>query len=185
MKDKSFEKLDELLSTKSYEALNSEEKLWVNEHLGGVRTYQKLAALIKSAAVEKEMSLSKSTKRDLVQKMKAQHQPLWLKALHYKTPAYVSFLIALLFLVVAVFSIPRREVIMEKPVLVKTDPIIDTVFVKTPADTVFIEKLVSVPVYVAQEATDVQSETTVDTTALQAKSLAEQEDFRTLLVQLK
>ncbi len=173
-----FNRLDEILRTKTYADLNDEDRAWIDEVVGR-SGFEELSSLVSSVSRERERAVSSNVKTDLVREMKKKHRGALAVWLSYKTPMYANAL-ALLFIAVSVWVfLPAREVIVEKPVTVRV-PVVDTVTVQLPSDTVFIERKirVEVPVYLTRTAAPKE----VNEKEVRSKPLAEDEALRELLV---
>ncbi|MBT31757.1 MAG: hypothetical protein CMO01_19030 [Thalassobius sp.] len=180
MGNKSIELIDQLLKTRDFNELNEFEKLLVEEHLGGERIYQKYRSLVLASSTEYEMPVSSSVKQSLMAKMTKQHQPVWVKAFNYRLPAYASAAIAVLLMTVIYLMLPTKEIVVEKTVEIPATPITDTVFVQGKTDTIFVERKVEVPVYIT--VNEPKSEQEEVNSSFTGKTLADQQDIRSLLV---
>lgn len=177
--------IDLLLKTKTYTELSAQEQIWVNENLGGAMGYQNLASAVKMASQEQKMSVESSTKKALMQQMKASKESFLSKVFRYKIPAYASALMLILAVGLTFFLTSQKEIIVEKRIALPTKTIVDTVKIAQPNDTIFIEKIKEVPVYITeQKTTSHASQTPVKNTqnSLSEKSLAEQKELKNLLV---
>lgn len=175
-------KIDVLLKTKSYTELSEQEQLWVNENLGGETAYQNLASAIQRASQEQKMSVKSSTKKALMQQMKASKEPFWSKIIHYKVPAYASALMLVLAVGLTFFLTSQKEVIVEKRIALSAKTIVDTVKIAQPNDTIFVEKIKEVPVYITEQKTISNPTQTPAKNNLSEKSLADQKELKNLLV---
>jgi hypothetical protein len=95
-------------------------------------------------------------------------------------PAYA---VVLLLLAVGsiYFLLPEKERVVLQTVEVAGEPVIDTVFVEQPADTVFVELERRVPVYITKYVEPKPVEVETVELSPNAKSLAEQKELRSLL----
>ena len=176
-------RLDELLQSKDFKDLDPDEKKWIEEELGGEEAYMKLRSIVNASASEPEMSVSGSVKQSLMTAMKRKNQPQWAKLINFQIPAYVGALILFISIVFVILAEPQTQVV-EKIVEVPSDPVIDTVFVQTKADTVFIDRIKEVPVYLTVEETPEQVTPEEPIPPLTSKSLADQEEIRKLIVRM-
>ncbi len=173
---KDFERLDKLLRTRAYEQLTEEEQAWVLETVG-VEAYNELSKLVSGLASEKERPTSKRVKTQLIREFRSKHRvTAWYE---YRIPAYVNMMLVVAVGLVVWFFAPPKEVIIERQELVEV-PIVETITIELPGDTVFIERpvRVEVPVYITQE---IPEEIVVQPSS-KAKSLRESKALSELLV---
>jgi hypothetical protein len=143
-----FDRLDQLLKAKSYNELSNEEKSWVDDKVG-MNSYEELHGIIHKLQLDHEIKTKHTTKQALLSKMKAKHGRSGAFAwLNYKTPVFANLMILVAILSGFYFIQPTKEVIIEKPITVNV-PVIDTLIIQSPPDTVYIEKrvLIEVPIY--------------------------------------
>ena len=95
-------------------------------------------------------------------------------------PAYASAAIAVLLMTVIYLMLPTKEIVVEKTVEIPATPITDTVFVQGKTDTIFVERKVEVPVYIT--VNEPKSEQEEVNSSFTGKTLADQQDIRSLLV---
>lgn len=182
MKKDSFQELDDLLVNKAFDELSSSEKEWVLEHLDA-NQYEKLRALVTASKQDQILKTSPKTKDALMAQMKAKRKPAAAGIFSFQVPAYAASLVLALVVAVLLIFRPVKEVPVEKIVTVASEPLIDTVFVNQ-IDTIYIDKRVEVPVYITKLVEPIKEEKEIQET-LSNKSLADQEDIRSLLVQSK
>ncbi|TRX59028.1 hypothetical protein FNH22_10890 [Fulvivirga sp. M361] len=182
MENKHSEKLDHLLTTKRYDELTAEEREWVEAELGGEEVFHPLSHIVKTAAREEKMAVSAHVRQSLVTRMKSKHKPLWVRVLNYKMPAYIGVLLLIMGIFVVFFAVPERQVIVQKTVTIAAEPVVDTVFIVQRADTVFLERIVEVPVYLSvHQENKKPQEKPVE---LSGQSLADHEEWTDLLVRM-
>lgn len=152
MKNEEFNRLDKLVKSKAYTDLNAEDREWINEEVGA-DAYKELSILASSISGEKEKTIRKQVKSDLIKTMKRKHRGVLATTLGYRTPMYANVMALLLLVTVAWFVLPAKEVIIEKLITINV-PVVDTVTIQLPSDTVFIERKVrvEVPIYLTKTA---------------------------------
>lgn len=184
MKSDYSEYIDHLIKTKSYSDLSAEEKEYVDENIGGVKSYESLSRIVKG--LQKEMEVSSSTKQSLVRMMKEKNKSVWSLAMSYKIPAYFFFIFLPIIIFLTVIVSPEKVRMVETQVEIPGKTIVDTVYLKQEPDTVFVERTVRIPVYITQNIEE-ENESVDEKKAEQPikKSLADQEDLRKLLSQTK
>ncbi len=181
MENRAFNKLDELLKQKSYEELSFEESQFVEEQVGGEQAYNDLRLLVAQSQQSMSMPVRHAVKRDLSHRFKIKYQKAPLYWLSYKTPVYANVLLVVVAILLAWYLKPAEQVIAEKIVTVQLPARveIDTLFVRLPADTVFIEKRIRVEVPVYITATE---EPPADRPIIKGSTLSDQQGLRELLV---
>ena len=174
--------IDQRLKDSDYESLSPNEKMWVDEHLGGKAGYTSLAQLVLEATATSVMPTQANTKAVLMAKMKSRHQPAWQKALAFRVPAYLASALVVL-------AIVTTAALMPKPVPPQPSPPIqlvkvDTVYLQSVPDTVFVERQVKVPVYIAVNKTPPKDKPLLTKTPskLTGKPLAAQSEVQDFLV---
>lgn len=180
MENKEFDKLDALLRQKEYADLSLEEKLFVEEQIGGECAYLDLFTLINQAKATNTRPISLSTKRSLTNRFKQKNRPDTTSWINLKLPVYANLPVAALLVVVIWVLLPAKEVEIDKIVTVQLPPKVDTLLVKLPSDTIYIEKKVrvEVPVYI----TKIEKKKSVEQSKISGSTLAEQQGLRELLV---
>ena len=185
MENLEFEKMDELIRLKSFSDLTREEKEWVKDQMGGEEAYTRLRTLVLEVSSEKVPDVPGSLKKSLVMAMRMKHsrpRSVWYNILNYRIPAYAGFLALLLIMTLYAITLPPEEVIVEKTVEVPSEPVVDTVYIQSKPDTIFIEKIIEKPIYLTREVE--KTEPGKSPATLSGKSLADQEDIRSLLSRL-
>ena len=192
MRNQEDEKLDLLLITRRYHELSEKEKNWVDGEVGGEASYKRMRQLLLAIQSDITVPTDLSVKRSLINKMKIMHQPIWARVVRYRMPSYTVAICSAIIGVLLFFTFPRKEIIVEKPVLAEVNPA-PVVVTEYMTDTVFVERIIKVPVYQQvkaplkghgdgrQEITD-QESTGHETTDLPIRSLAQQTELRNLLV---
>ena len=172
--------LDELLIHKSFENLNEEERQFVLENLDR-QQYDRLRALIVGVNADKEIKTKPSTKDQLMLQMKAKRKPIYLAILQFKVSAFAAVCLLFIMAISVYFFQPVQTVEVQKIVTIPAAPKINTVVVNQ-IDTIYIEKQVEVPVYITKyiPTNPKQKESPEN---LSNKSLADQADIRSLLVE--
>lgn len=177
-----FDRLEKLLKTGDFQTLDSQDKLWVEKNLSGEEAFSKLQRIVSETKMEREKSVHPGVKADLMNKFHQKHQPQWKLAFQWSVPAYAAGLFLIVCTTLIYFLVPTKERVVEK--LVLQDPVIDTVFVASKPDTVFIEQTVEVPVYVTvyKEVEPENLPTLAGVRKPKGKSLADQSDIKDILV---
>ncbi|MEL7002787.1 MAG: hypothetical protein AAFN93_08650 [Bacteroidota bacterium] len=183
MEDKLYESVDELLKNKSFHELTTQERLVIDEYVGGEREYNRLKAIIHEIVGKNEMNISIDVKKSLMLKMKAKHRPVWLSLVGYKMPAYAVVLALFLFGLAFYFFGPKKEVEVLKTITKTTEPIIDTVYLTSTPDTIYVERKieVKVPVYLSAEVKEDPRLPNEQEVIRPGKSLADQGELRSIL----
>ncbi|MEO1053714.1 MAG: hypothetical protein AAFX87_23965 [Bacteroidota bacterium] len=177
MDKEAFKGLEYLIRNKTYDALEDAERAWVNDQIGGEAAYMRLYDLVRTAQSEREMPLKTSSKRRLMAQFKAKHKSTGVAFINYRIPAYAVIAPVILLLVIW-FLIPAKQVLIEKPVFVEREvylpsPVqIDTVEIELPPDTVFLERVVKIPVYLSTAKEEPKKRKRI----FKGRSLAEQND---------
>ncbi len=176
MEDRQLDRIEELLMTKDYADLTSEEKLLVQDEIGGEEVYR----LYRLSTAER-FTTKRATKKKLMSAMRARHQSWVFRIINAKVPAYAALTMLTLLLVGVLFFQPVEQVLVETPVYVKGETIRDTVFVQQ-IDTFYVDRPIYRTVYVEAEV----QESTEDVDPLKptrkSKSLAQQSGIRDILV---
>jgi hypothetical protein len=181
MENELFEKLDQLLLTKRYEELTREERFWMDEQLDGELTYSRLHLILCSSASETTLLVDASIKKSLIKKMKLKNRSQWARVVNYNVPAYAVAILLLLVATLVLLVTPKQDKVVEKIVTVTPRQPPATTVTKFVTDTIFVDHIIKVPVYVPSQTKD---KTSVDKSiALPGKSLADQIELRNLLVQ--
>jgi hypothetical protein len=132
------EKLESLIQSKSWLELDDDEKTFVIEKIGSEARYDALRKVNRALVTAQKVDLSPdpSTLRDLHERLKQKRQPafsLWA----YRMPAVASLLLFVL-VGAAGWYVGRENSIKATAFIVKTD----TVYLSTPPDTIYINKVV-------------------------------------------
>lgn len=177
MKNEEFNKLDHLFKTKIYSELSEEERNWVDDVIGK-NAYEELSLMITDVSNEMTREVNPAIKSDLMKAMKRKNRSVLASMLSYRTPMYVNAVLVAVVFAFTWFITPEREVIVERPVTV-TIPVVDTVTIQLPPDTVLIEKQVrvEVPVYLTRTEIPEQEKKEVE-----SKPFAEEQALQDLLV---
>ena len=175
-------KLDDLLRSKSYQELTEEQKFWIDNELGGEEAYSRLRGIVTSSASELHMEVDSSVKQSLMRQIKMKNQSHIGRIFNFKVPAYLTLIVVLFSLAFVLLAEPETKVV-EKIVEIPSQPVIDTLYIETRADTVYIERTKEVPVYLTLE-TEKEQNIENPIPPLAGKSLADQEEIRKLLVRL-
>ena len=179
MENENLERIDHLIKTKTIEDLTSSESSLIERELG-LENFRELSQLAQGLKDEKYRSTSSSVKRDLSAEFKKRNRPFYISILSHKLPVYVQF-ICLIFLVPLIWIlIPEKEIVIENKVTV-TVPVHDTITIQLPADTVFIQKEIRVPVF-QTKIVEVSPERKSNDTQVKAKNFAEEKTLNELLV---
>lgn len=151
MKDREFEQLEVLLRSKSFEELDRREKEWVMT-LMQESEYESMFRAAGGLRAEDMFDVKAEVKKDLVAAMKKRRKGRLRSLLTYKTPLPLNLITLCVILALGWFLVPSKEIIIDRQVYVKV-PVIDTVTIQLPPDTLFLEKkiFIEVPVYVAKE----------------------------------
>lgn len=182
MENREFNKLDELLRQKSYQELTSDELQFVEEQIGGEQAYNELKFLVVKAQQTGSKPISPRIKSDLLHRIKAKNQRSSFFWLSYKTPVYANVLLVVVAILFVWYLKPAKEVIVEKAVTVQLPPIIDTLLIQLPPDTIFIEKQIRVEVPVYITATE---EAPAEDSIIKGISLGDQQALKELLVSVR
>ena len=184
MKDNTYEIIDDLLRSKRYDELEDSEITLVNENLGGKAEYDKLSSIVRAVGSQSDLRVSTDIKTDLIRKIKQRNRPFWMLWLSYKMPSYASVLLVLIVFVATYYLRPVKEVPVEKIVNVPSVPVVDTLVIELPPDTVFIEKIIRTPIYLTkQEEKEEEKPTPQPNVTVKGKSLADQGELRSLLIE--
>lgn len=180
MKNKEFDQLDALLRQKDFRDLSAEEKLFVEEQIGGERAYKDISILINTAKEAKSIAVSSSIKRNLTNKFKQRNKSATVSWFNFKLPVYANLPIAALLALFIWLVLPTKEIEVDKIVTVQLPPKVDTLLIQSPSDTIFIEKKVriEVPVYITK-IEETQSE---KQPKISGSTLADQQGLADLLV---
>ena len=180
MKNEEFDKLEVLLRQKYFADLSPDEKLFVEEQIGGERAYLDLFTMINQAKATKTRSVSSSTKRKLTSKFKQKHQSFADSWINFKLPVYVNLPVAVLIVVIIWVSLPAKVVQIDKIVTVQLPSKADTILVYSPSDTIYIEKKIhiKVPVYITKN----EEKQPKEQPKILGSTLAEQQGLTDLLV---
>jgi hypothetical protein len=159
-----IERLELLLSTKTWEQLSPDEKALAMQELGSVEQYV-LMRKIGQTLVQNEPELSPDPEilATITRAFQEKHKPVWQRALEWRVPAYA--LIIPVLLIVAVILISVRPVTNATQTSKVTLPVRDTLYVKLAPDTVFVERTViryvekpkEVPAYTIVNTSDKES----------------------------
>ena len=177
MENKEFERLETLLKSKSYEALTQEEQDWVETEIGGERAFKHLAQFMIELSAEPIQKPSPKTKKELVNAFRSKNQTTWSRVLSYRMPVIASAFVWILIAIGFWFTIPKKEVIVEKQIPFETVKL-DTLYVELPQDTVIIEKTIRIEVPVYLPAPEKEPEIIV----VKGDAMSEQKDLQRLLV---
>lgn len=175
-----FEKIEQLLNKGSFESLSEEDQYWVKENLGGAEAYDHLRESTIIARQEKAIPVSSGVKKDLMKQFKEKHQPGWKLVLQWKIPAYAALILLIAVSSSLITFLPEKERLVEK--YVWQDPVVDTVFVASEPDTVFIERTIERPVYVKVYETSEETPVVAVERKSKGKSLADQSEIKDILV---
>ncbi len=179
MKDE-FEKIEKILKRGPFDTLSEEDQYWVKENLGGAEAFDHLRESTIIAHREKDLPVSSGVKRDLMKQFKEKHQPRWKLVLQWKVPAYAVMILLMAVTGSLISFMPEKERVVEK--YVRQDPVIDTVYVASQPDTVFIERTVERPVYVKVYETTEETPVVAVERKSKGKSLADQSEIKDILV---
>lgn len=177
---KEFEKIEQLLNKGNFNALTEEDQYWIKENFGGAEAFDHLRDSIMIARKEKLMPVRSDVKKDLMKQFQKKHQPRWKLALQWKMPAYAVAILLVLVTGSLLAFMPEKERLVEKYVL--QDPVIDTVYLVSKPDTIFIERTIEQPVYVKVFETTDETPVVAEERKLRGKSLAEQSEIKDILV---
>lgn len=178
METNDFEKLDQLIKTKSFDQLSEQEKQWVLKLLPDIQVYTKVRHMITEVHTDATPKLARSTKIDLMHQFKTKHSSTSFGWLYYKLPAHASFLCAIGLALLFWLLTPTKEIVVEKPVTVHLPGRVDTLIVRSAPDTIYVHKVkrVEVPVYITQH------EKMISEPNIQGSSMAEQSELDDFLV---
>ncbi len=176
-----FEKLDQLLRVGDFESLSGEDQHWIEESIGSAEAFDRLRETTIIARQENVKNVRPQVKKDLMKQFKEKHQPGWKLVLQWKIPAYAAMLIVALISSLLMTLMPEKERIVER--YIPQQPIVDTVFVASEPDTVFIERTIDRPVYVKVFEEEEKSTPVVAVERIRkGKSLADQSGIKDILV---
>ena len=180
MEQNRTERLDDLLRSTNYEQLGEQDRAWIDEELGE-KAYKDLRLLIAGVSEEKVRSVSAETKFALMNEFRIRNRSVFAKVLSVKIPGYVA-VILLLLIGSLYFVIPPKERVLVERMEIPAQPVIDTVFMTSEPDTVFIETEKEVPVYITKYVEQVTDpDEAQDNQQVREKSLADQVELRSLL----
>ena len=179
MKNDQSLKIDHLIHTKQYEELSQEDKLLVDEHLGGKKSFEHYQLLFRESHATQERPVSRSVANNLSTRFKQKNRPVWYSLFNYRIPAYVSMMLITLMMTASWWWTTRHPNMIEVTKEVYLPGKTDTLLVELPPDTIVIEKVIqqTIPVYITS---NVPVEKTQETT--EGSSLAEQQDLTEFLV---
>ncbi|MEQ8469901.1 MAG: hypothetical protein RIC35_01880 [Marinoscillum sp.] len=169
--------IDQLIRTTPYNKLSKEELEIVSAHIGSEQEYTGLRTLLLAASSTRTLEVSSRVRSDLTERMKAKNQHWMVSLWAYKTPAYLNLAVVLALVVLTWLLLPAREVVIQKPIVVELPGKTDTLVVVSPADTIYIDKIIEikVPVFASFDSKkDPQPST-------KGSTLADQKELRELL----
>ncbi|MEQ8358484.1 MAG: hypothetical protein RH860_03285 [Cytophagales bacterium] len=143
--------IDELIKSKNYDDLNAEERKIVEKEFGGEKAYNSYRKLVVLAS-ENKFAPGKEVKSKLDKSLRLANPSWWQIAVDYKLPANAAVPAMIVLLCLSFWINKTETIIIEKPKIVQTEPIIDTVFIdKLVTDTLIIENIrrIEVPVYIS------------------------------------
>lgn len=175
-----FEKIEALLQSGDFRTLGTEDQHWIKENFGGADAFDHLRQTVLMAQKEKTKPVRAHVKSDLMKQFKSKHQPAWKLLLQWKIPMHLAFLMMFVFSAILMVMLPVQERVVEK--YVQQDPIIDTVFIASEPDTVFIERTIERPVYVKMYQEVEEEPVLVAERRTKGKSLADQSEIKDILV---
>ncbi|MDW3191690.1 MAG: hypothetical protein R8G66_04975 [Cytophagales bacterium] len=175
-----FDKIERLLQAGDFDTLSAEDQFWIKDHLGSPETFDQLREATIIARTEKELPVRSKVKQDLMRQFKEKHQPGWKLVLQWKVPAYAAVLMLMLVATTLITFMPEKERIVET--FIAQEPVIDTVYVVSQPDTVFIERIVEQPVYVKVVEEAEEAPVLAVERKSKGKSLADQSDIKDILV---
>ena len=172
-------KIDHLIQTKHYEELSQEDKLLIEEHLGGKKSFEQYRILFKETYATQERPVSRSVANNLSTRFKQKNRPVWYSLFNYRIPAYASIMLIALIMTASWWWTTSHPNMIEVTKEVYLPGKTDTLLVQLPPDTIVIEKVIqkTIPVYITS---NVPSEKTQEST--EGSSLAEQQDLTEFLV---
>ncbi|MEP3387702.1 MAG: hypothetical protein ABJO02_05920 [Reichenbachiella sp.] len=178
METTDLERLDHLIRSKAYDQLSESEEKWILEHLPNEIAYTKIRHIVLELSSEPVPKLARSSKADLMRQFKTKHASPTYNWLNYRIPAHLSFLVAIGLAFLIWWISPSREIIIEKPVTVQLPGRIDTLFIHSKPDTVFIDKVrrIEVPIYITKK------EEASPEKDIKGSSMAEQHELDDFLV---
>lgn len=178
MENHDFESLDQLLRSKSYADLTSEERDYVNKAVGGELQYANLQQLIHETSLSRESTLNEHVKKDLMRRMKRNNPSFLYQIYHYKIPAYAVAML-LIILVTGFMTFGPARVITEVKTKTIALPVkVDTLWVQLPPDTIVIEKIIK-----TEALTTLRTSTTDEPQkAVKGNSMADQKVLHDFLV---
>ncbi len=173
--------LDNILKTKSYNELTEDELRIIKEEFGGERGFVQFKNLVMAASAN-DLSPNRNVKQKLDEAVELMYPSLWQRLVNVQVPAYAAVPAMILLMLFAYWIKQPETQIIEKQQIVQADPIIDTVFVETEADTVFIENIrrVEVPVYITLNEEKVKPKKEEDE-VFEGSNLTQQSDLMDLL----
>ena len=177
-----FDRLERLLESGEFASLSIEDQHWVNENLGDEAAYNKLTKVVGIANRDMRVLVSPKVRRDLMKQFRQKHQPNWVLAVQWKIPAYVAVMAILTFSFLITWLIPAQERIVER--LVSQEMIVDTIYVASKPDTVFIKQTIEKPIYITvyKERESEKSQVAAIVREPKGKSLADQSEIKDILV---
>ena len=175
-----FDKIDRLLKAGDFESLNEEDQYWVRDNLGSAEAFNELRETTMIARNEREMPVRSKVKKDLMRQFQEKHRPGWKLALQWKVPAYAVAIMLMIVSAAIVTFMPEKERLVET--YNAQEPIIDTVYIASQPDTVFIERTIERPVYVKVVAEAEEAPVLEVERKSRGKSLADQSDIKDILV---
>lgn len=177
---KEFEKVERLLQTGDFDTQSAEDQDWIENNLGSASAFDELRNATLIARNEKEVPVKTNVKKDLMNQFKEKYQPGWKLALQWKIPAYAAMLVLIAVTSAIVIFMPEKERLVEKYVF--QDPLIDTVYVASQPDTIFIERTIERPVYVKVYEESEEAPVLAAERKSRGKSLADQSEIKDILV---
>lgn len=176
-----FDKIERLLQSGNFNSLSPEDQYWVKDNLGSPEAFDQLRETTIIARQEKAVPVRSKVKQDLMRQYKTKHQPAWKQVLQWQMPAYAAMLMLVFVTTTIITFMPEKERLVET--FIVQEPIVDTVYVASQPDTIFIERTIERPVYVkvVEEEPEEATVLAVERKS-KGKSLADQSDIKDILV---
>jgi len=181
---KPTEKIEELLSTKSFDSLTPEEQAFVIHELGSPSEYEALRKV--GAGLSAKVDSPTPNPRILknLQHLMQEKKPSAFPVFQLKVPAYVSAMLIIFFSSIAWIAAKTTSTETEPLAVVKTD----TIFLTQKADTIYREKVVyryryaAMKKYFPEEITTRTSPVAEQPVESGSINMKEQEELEALLV---
>ncbi len=184
MEKELYSRLEIVLRSGEFQDLSETDKKLVQEELGGEKGFTDLRKLILQVKDEEVPKVKAVVKEDLMKSFSEKNsKPSGI--LSYRTPMVANLAAMLVMGLVLWYFLPRQ--VVEKTVVqtIEGPSVVDTVFIESPPDTLYLEKRVFVkePVYITKVVEKERKQKEIR--SLEGLPLEEQSDLRDLILKGK